>query len=124
MSNEFTRTILLVDDDPDISSVMALALNERNYTVLNAYDGLQAIALAKLEKPDIIVLDVMLPEFNGFEVLKRLKEDLNTNNIPVIVITGMGLKEKEKAMSLGAKDYLLKPFSLKILVDELKKHLN
>jgi PAS domain S-box-containing protein len=117
------KKILVVDDDPDISSVLALSLNERNYSVLNAYDGLQAVASAKLEKPDIIVLDLMLPEFDGFDVLKRLKADAMTKNIPVIVITGMGSKERERALSLGAKDYLLKPFSMKILMDELKKYL-
>ncbi|MBN1621467.1 MAG: response regulator, partial [Endomicrobiales bacterium] len=113
------KKILVVDDDPDISSVLALTLNEKNYTVLNAYDGLQAVATAKKEKPDMIILDLMLPEMDGFDVIKKIKSDNEILNIPIIVITGRGAKDKEKAIKLGAKEYLLKPFSMKTLLDEL-----
>ena len=112
---------LLHDDDPDISSVLALSLNEKNYTVLNAYDGLQAVATAKMEKPDIIILDLMLPEIDGFDVLKKLKSDSEIMHIPIIVITGRGAKDRDKAIKLGANDYLLKPFSMKSLLEELDR---
>lgn len=113
------KTILVVDDDPDISSVLSLSLSENNYSVLNCYDGLQAIATAKKEKPNIIILDIMLPEVDGFQVLTKLKEDPETASIPIIIITGKGDQDRDKAFKLGAKDFLLKPFSIKLLLDQL-----
>jgi CheY-like chemotaxis protein len=117
------KKILVVDDDPDISSVLALSLNEQSYNVLNAYDGLQAVAAAKREKPDMIILDLMLPEMDGFEVLKKIKSDSETMQIPIIIITGRGDDDREKAIKLGANKYLLKPFTVKSLLEELDKIL-
>lgn len=119
----FKKKVLIVDDEPDIIAVMTLALTNRGYSVLNAYDGLQAIALAKKEKPDIVMLDLMLPGVDGFAVIKALKNDPETAPIPVVVITGRTIDDKDKAMQLGAREYLLKPLTMQMLYEELDKIL-
>ncbi|MBN1384346.1 MAG: response regulator [Elusimicrobia bacterium] len=115
------RKVLVVDDDPDIVMVLTISLNEKGYSVLNAYDGLQAVALAKKENPDIIVLDLMLPEIDGFEVIKMLKKDPGTAHIPIIVITARTVENGKKAVKMGANEYLIKPFSVKSMLEELDK---
>lgn len=115
------RKVLVVDDDPDIITVLTLSLTERNYIVLNAYDGIQAIALAKKEKPDLIILDLMLPSVDGFSVIKALKGDPEVADIPIIVVTGRTIEDREKAIQLGAREYLIKPFTMRILYEELDK---
>jgi len=117
------KKVLVVDDAPDIIAVLTLSLTNRGYTVFNSYDGIQAIALAKKEKPNIIILDLMLPAVEGFSVIKALKNDPETEAIPIIVITGRTIEDKEKAMKLGAKQYLIKPFTMTILYEELDKIL-
>ncbi|MBN1822798.1 MAG: response regulator [Endomicrobiales bacterium] len=117
------RKVLVVDDDPDIIAVLTLSLTNRDYSVYNAYDGIQAIALAKKEKPDMIILDLMLPSVDGFEVIRNLKKDKETSEIPIIVITGRTIEDKEKAIQLGAKEYLLKPFTMRMLYEELDRIL-
>lgn len=115
------KKVLVVDDDPDIIAVLTLSLTERNYSVLNAYDGIQAIALAKKEKPDLIILDLMIPSVDGFSVIKAVKGDPEIAAIPIIVITGRTIDDREKAMQLGARQYLIKPFTMRILYEELDK---
>ena len=117
------KKVLVVDDDPDIVAVLTLSLTNRGYSVYNSYDGIQAIATAKKEKPDMIILDLMLPAVDGFSVIKALKNDPETAPIPIIVITGRTIEDREKAIQLGAKEYLIKPFTMRILFEELDKIL-
>ena len=115
------KKVLIVDDDPDIIALLTLAMHEKKYSVLNAYDGLQAVSLAQKEKPDIILLDLMLPKFDGFQVIKMLKEDEATKEIPIIVITARNVEDAARVMELGARQYLIKPFAIRTLVDEIGK---
>lgn len=114
------KKILIVDDDSNVVALLTMALTGKNYHTLGAYDGFQAISIAKREKPDIIILDLMLPEMDGYEVIKVLKSDPETADIPVITITGRNEPaDAEKTRELGIKEYLLKPFTTKTLLDEL-----
>ncbi|MBI5360484.1 MAG: response regulator [Planctomycetes bacterium] len=114
------KKILIVDDDSNVVALLTMALTGKNYHTFGAYDGFQAISIAKREKPDIIILDLMLPEMDGYEVIKVLKNDPETADIPIITITGRNEPaDAEKTRELGVKEYLLKPFTTKTLLDEL-----
>jgi CheY-like chemotaxis protein len=104
--------ILVVDDEPSIVKLVTATLEGRGYDVTPAYDGVEALAQAKLRKPDLILLDVMMPHMDGIEVRKRLAADTATKNIPVIHLTAVGDFDKQReALSDGATDYMVKPFT-------------
>ncbi|MEM6278614.1 MAG: response regulator transcription factor [Verrucomicrobiota bacterium] len=111
-------TILIVDDEEDIRELIAINLmREEKYTLLEAVNGLEALHLAKTKRPDLIILDLMLPEMDGLTVHKNLREDPRTVNTPVIMLTARGrLEEKIQGLEMGADDYLSKPFSPKELI--------
>lgn len=111
-------TILIVDDEEDIRELIAInLLREEKYTLLEAVNGLEALHLAKTKRPDLIILDLMLPEMDGLTVHKNLRDDARTVAIPVIMLTARGrLEEKLQGLELGADDYLSKPFSPKELI--------
>jgi DNA-binding response OmpR family regulator len=111
---EGRRTVLVVDDEPTITEVVSRYLERAGYSAAVAADGLEAIRLAEERDPDLIVLDVMLPELDGLQVLSRLREDART---PVILLTAKG-EQNDKLAGLrnGADDYVVKPFSPSELV--------
>ncbi|MAS92536.1 MAG: DNA-binding response regulator [Verrucomicrobiales bacterium] len=111
-------TILIVDDEDDIRELIAVNLmREENYKLLEAKDGLEALDLSKNKKPDLIILDLMLPEMDGVKVYKKLRDDVRTESIPVIMLTARGrLEEKIAGLEMGADDYMPKPFSPKELM--------
>lgn len=103
------RTILIVEDDPFLLSMYVTKMELSEYGVLQAPDGKQALKLALEKAPDLILLDILLPEMDGFEVLKSLRENSKGKEIPVILLTNLGQKEEiEKGLALGACDYLIK----------------
>lgn len=105
------KKILLADDEEDIKSIVTLFLQSRGYEVITAYDGLAALDMAKTEQPDLILLDVMMPVVNGFEVCTRLKADEATRHIPIVMLSAMAQSETvDKGLSAGAADYIVKPF--------------
>lgn len=109
--------ILIVDDEEDIRELIAINLMRENYQTIHAADGLAALELARTEKPDLILLDLMLPEKNGVTVFNELREDSRTQKIPVLMLTALGKQnEKIDGLELGADDYVTKPFSPKELV--------
>jgi len=104
--------ILVVDDEPSIVKLVKTTLEARGYDIVVAYDGMEAIVQAKLHKPDLILLDVMMPRMDGTEVRKRLLADPATNGIPVIHLTAVGDFDKQRqALNEGATDYIVKPFT-------------
>lgn len=111
-------TILIVDDEEDIRDLISMnLLREKDYTVIEAADGLEALASAKAQSPDLIVLDLMLPGMDGLTVCKNLKENAQTKSIPIIMLTAKGrLEERIGGLEIGADDYLSKPFSPKELM--------
>jgi two-component system phosphate regulon response regulator PhoB len=111
------ETILVIEDETDVSDLIRYHLKKAKYRVLEACDGQQGHLLANEERPDAIVLDVMLPKLNGFEVAKKLRSDPRTESIPILILSAKGEAESRiKGLELGADDYLAKPFSPRELV--------
>lgn len=109
-----TRTkILVVDDEPDTLIPLTRALEADNYIVIGAADGAEALEKVTAETPDLILLDLMLPKVNGYEVCMKLKEDSLTRHIPIIMLSAKGeIKDKVLGIEIGAEDYVTKPFDL------------
>jgi len=118
--------ILLIEDDSFLLSMYTTKFELENFQVVTAEDGKKGIESANKEAPDIILLDIILPKMNGFEVLKELKASKVTNKIPVILLTNLSQKsEVEQGLSLGAQDYLIKAhFMPSEVVDKIKKILD
>ena len=116
------RTVLVVDDDPDIVDVISLCLKDNNLQPEKAYNGNEALDFVKRKRIDLILLDINMPGMNGFEVIKHLKEDKDTCDIPIVVLTGTYISEDDKkhGLTLGVAKYLTKPFSADDLVKEIK----
>lgn len=118
------HTILVVEDEEDIAELVAFNLRRNEFEVELAADGIQGLAKAKELRPDLIVLDVMMPGLDGFRVFKELKKDNATRTIPVIMLTARGQTEDRiQGLELGAEDYMTKPFSPKELVLRIKNLL-
>ena len=127
MKNAEGKTkILLIEDDPFLSSMYSTKFEMENFAVFAAEDGEKGLKMAFEEKPDIILLDILMPKMNGFEVLEKLKANQSTEAIPVILLTNLNQKDEiEKGMSLGANDYLIKAhFMPSEVVDKIKKVIN
>jgi CheY-like chemotaxis protein len=116
------KTVLIVDDDPDIVDIIAICLKDNHILPEKAYNGNEALEKAHNKKFDLILLDINMPGMNGFEVIKRLKEDKATCDIPIVVLTGTCISEDDKkhGLILGVAKYLTKPFSADDLVKEIK----
>lgn len=115
------ETILVIEDEEDVADLVRYHLRKAKYRVLLAADGAEGAQLAASEKPDAIVLDIMLPKLNGFEVTKRLRADERTAGIPLLILSAKGETENRiKGLELGADDYLPKPFSPKELLLRLQ----
>ena len=111
------ETILVIEDEEDVADLVRYHLRKAKYRVVHAADGADGAKLAVSEKPDAIVLDVMLPKLNGFEVTKRLRSDARTAGIPILILSAKGETENRiKGLEFGADDYLPKPFSPKELL--------
>lgn len=110
LKNKKAKKILLIDDDSLLLRMYATKLQADGYVVLEAANGQEGIAIAKKEKPDLILLDLMMPVMNGIETLKILKKDPDVKNIPVIVQTNVGDNKDDiqRTKEMGALDYLIK----------------
>ena len=117
------KTLLFIEDESAIHKTLSDVLKQEKYAILSALDGEIGLRLAKEKKPDLILLDLVLPKMNGFEVLSALKADEATRAIPVIVLTNLEQMENiQKAIDLGAKTYLVKSnYNLAEVVDMVKK---
>lgn len=119
------KKILFIEDEAALQEALGEALRQKGFRVFKALDGDTGLRLAKSEGPDLILLDLILPYKEGFEVLKELKEDKETENIPVIVLTNLeGVKDVDKALSAGATTYLIKTqYNLEEIIGRVKKTL-
>ncbi|VVB51081.1 Chemotaxis protein CheY [uncultured archaeon] len=116
--------ILLVDDEIDTLLPLKRSLEVEDYIIVGAGNGPEALIKAKTEIPDIILLDLMMPEMDGYEVCEKLKEDPITKNIPVIMLTAKdAVRDKVKGLDIGADDYVTKPFNLNELKARVKSVL-
>jgi two-component system alkaline phosphatase synthesis response regulator PhoP len=112
--------ILVVDDEIYIVHILDFSLGMEGYEVITALDGDQAIEKARAEKPDLIVLDIMMPKLDGYETCKMLKADEATRDIPVILLSAKGRNVDQKiGFEVGADDYITKPFSPRKLVERI-----
>jgi len=119
------QRILIADDEPDIRLVLRTRLELDGYTVLEARDGAEAVKLAQSESPDLIVLDVMMPEMDGVEVCNRLRASFTTRSIPVIMLTARaGRDDKLNGLTQGANDYITKPFDMFELTQRVRNTLD
>jgi len=104
--------VLAADDDEDVLGLVTFRLERSGYTVLQARDGEEALALAVAERPDLAVLDVMMPKMDGFEVTRRLRAEEATKSMPIILLTARAQDaDVQRGFDAGADDYLRKPFS-------------
>jgi phosphate regulon transcriptional regulator PhoB len=113
--------ILIVDDEKDIVDLVAYNFEKEGFEVLKAFDGEKALTLVRTKKPNLIVLDLMLPGIQGLEVCKQIRRDAESAGIPIIMLTAKG-EELDKVIGLevGADDYITKPFSVKELMARVK----
>jgi two-component system alkaline phosphatase synthesis response regulator PhoP len=112
--------ILVVDDEIYIVHILDFSLGMEGYEVVTALDGEQALHKVKNDKPDLVVLDIMMPKLDGYETCKILKSDPDTKNIPVILLSAKGRNADQKmGYQVGADDYITKPFSPRKLVERI-----
>lgn len=103
------KTILIVEDDKFLRELIVRKLRKENFNITEAIDGEEGIKKIKEEKPDLVLLDLILPGIDGFEVLSKMKEDMSLSQIPVIILSNLGQKDDvERGLKLGAVDYLIK----------------
>ena len=118
------NTILVVDDNPDNLRLLSGILSEHHYKIRLAPNGERALATVRKEAPGLILLDIMMPVLNGFEVCRQLKQDKETAGIPIIFISALNETiEKVKAFSLGGVDYITKPFKSEEVLARVNTHL-
>ncbi|WP_342304158.1 response regulator [Methanolobus sp. ZRKC5] len=119
--SDIRQKILIVDDEMDALLALKVALEAEGYNIVEAKDGYEAIEKVHSEIPDVILLDLMIPGIDGFEVCRQLKSDATYNHIPVIMLTARGeVDDKVEGIELGADDYVTKPFNLKELKARIK----
>ncbi|MFH1440658.1 MAG: response regulator [Candidatus Omnitrophota bacterium] len=118
------KKILIIDDEQDFVETLSFYLRDNGFEVFDAANGTIGIEKAQAEKPDLIILDLMMPDIDGYEAAKRLKVDNVTVNIPIIVFTASITPDlKEKIKQIQVVDYVVKPCDLEELVDKIKKIL-
>ena len=116
--------ILVVDDEPNIREMIKLRLEANNFKVICAAEGNEGLALAMLEKPDFVLLDVILPKLGGINMFHRLKKSVETKSIPVILFSAIPGEEIEPLCHrLGAEDFIIKLFEAKDLLEKIKNIL-
>lgn len=116
--------ILVIDDEKDIVELISYNLEKEGFSVLKAYDGETALQRVKAQKPDLIILDLMLPEISGLEVCKAVRNNPATANLPIIMLTAKAEEvDKIIGLEMGADDYITKPFSIKELIARVRAML-
>jgi DNA-binding response OmpR family regulator len=114
------KKILVVDDEDDILQFLELVLREKGYDVVTAAGGQEALTRAQIEKPDLVLLDIMMPQMDGWEVLKLLRVDDETADIPVAMLSARTeAKDRVQGLQEGAIDYICKPFALQELLEKI-----
>lgn len=116
------KRILIVDDEKDLVETLTFRFEAAGYEVIAAYDGQDGLERARKEKPDIILLDVMMPKMDGYMVCRLLKFDDRYKDIPIIMLTARGQEiDKKTGSDVGANKYVTKPFDSKQLIEEIEK---
>ncbi len=118
------KRILVVDDEVYIAHILEFSLGMEGYEVITATGGDEALAKATAEMPDLVVLDIMMPDMDGYEVCSRLRQDERFADIPIILLTAKhGATDREKGMEVGASAYVTKPFRPQELIERIRSLL-
>lgn len=118
------KKILFIEDEKPIVTLMKARLEASNYEMIAAYDGEEGLKKALQDKPDLILLDVLIPKIDGLKLCRRLKDDNATRHIPIIIVSAStGESSRQKCQIAGADDLIVKPFEAKELLDKIAKHL-
>ncbi|MBI2574365.1 response regulator [Candidatus Woesearchaeota archaeon] len=118
------KRILVVEDEPHILKLVSFILTSNGYEVIEAYIGAEGVEKARKEKPDLVVLDVMMPNMDGFEVAKTLTSDMATKDIPILMLSSKAqFEDKMKGIDSGATDYITKPFDKEELLQKVRECL-
>jgi len=122
---ENAKRVLFIEDEDELVNLVKMRLGNAGYNVISAFDGLEGLQKARREKPDIILLDIVLPKKDGLEVCKALKNDPLTSEIPILVVTASGVAElPQKCREAGAQDFIYKPFEAQELLARISKLLS
>lgn len=120
-----TKKILIVDDEPDLVETVRFPLEAEGFEVLVAGNGEEGLALARKERPDLILLDLMLPKLDGYKVCRLLKFDERYKHIPIVMLTAKTQeKDKRLGQETGADEYITKPFDMDRLIEKVKGYLS
>lgn len=119
------KKILFIEDEPALQNALSETLKREGYEIVSALDGEIGLQMVTRDKPDLILLDLILPKTDGFEVLKKLKENPETAHIPVIILSNLeGSRDVERALALGATTYLVKTnYKLEEVVEKIRRVL-
>ena len=118
---EELKRIMIIEDDNFLSSLMKVRLEKDGFTVIQAFDGEEAVELLKTERPDLFILDLIMPKVTGFEVLRTISMTPELSNTPVIILSNLAQdSDIQKALELGAKEYFVK---VKISIDDILKKI-
>lgn len=121
---KMAKKIMIVDDDPNIIKMLELRLKANGYQVMGALDEMHAVKLARREKPDLILLDILMPGREGYTVIEDLKKSRNALSIPIIFLSGLPADELERrTIQFGAEDFIPKPFESEEVISKIKKIL-
>jgi DNA-binding response OmpR family regulator len=119
------KRILVVDDEPNIVMSLEFLMKRAGFEVEVARNGRQALQALERDPPDLLLLDVMMPEFDGYMVCEQIRRDPRWNGTKIIMLTARGREtEKQRGLALGADDYVTKPFSTRVLVEQVKSLLD
>lgn len=125
MESEDIKNVLIVDDEPHIVNLIRLSLNKDKYNITGAYSAREALMHIEKGLPDILVLDLMMPGVNGYELCKALRENPKTRTMPILILSAKSqMNDKLHAIDVGADDYMTKPFDPMELVKRIKLNLN
>jgi DNA-binding response OmpR family regulator len=118
------KSVLVVDDEPNILLSLQFLMKKAGYEVRTAKDGDEALAALAISAPDLVLLDVMMPKRDGFDVCQKIRSNPNWKNVRIIMLTARGRPvEREKGLALGADDYITKPFSTKAVIERVESIL-
>jgi CheY-like chemotaxis protein len=121
---EETRTILIVEDEPQNRKLFKDVLQYRGFTVVEARDGREGVALARQHRPDLILMDIQMPVMDGISATRTLKQDAVTQDITVVALTANAMPgDREKILEAGCQDYISKPFRLHEFLEKIREYL-
>lgn len=122
MTDPNVKTILIADDEEDLRTIVHMTLEDPKYRIIEATDGEAALALARKEHPDLLILDWMMPNLSGIDVVKALRQDVSTATMPVIMLMAKDRnRDQEEGLAAGVFVYLIKPFSPLELLEKIKE---